>query len=122
MAWRFPIDIFFSIVLSKSMCISAFGPSSSPNSFALLLTHLTFFLFLLVANIYSKIVRFFCIQLFVISCHLPPPLVGRIPFRCFEISRFVSIVLPFVDISLIFLLSPVLSGLLPQVVLLFFLV
>ena len=37
-------------------------------------------------------------------------------------SCFVCIVLAFVDISLIFLLSPALSGLFPQVVLLFFLV
>ena len=40
---------------------------------------------------------------------------------CFGMSRFVCIALPFVDISLIFLLTPVLSGLFPQVVQLFFL-
>ena len=44
------------------------------------------------------------------SCHLHP-LVGRIFFCCFEMFCFVCIVLPFVNISLIFLLSPVLSGL-----------
>ena len=49
-------------------------------------------------------------------------LVGRIFFRCFGTFCFVCIVLPFVDIFLIFLLSSVLSGLFPQVVLLFFLV
>ena len=53
------------------------------------------------------------------SCHLLP-VVDRIFFRCFRMSCFVCIVLPFVDISLIFLLSPVLSGLFPQVVSSFF--
>ena len=52
-------------------------------------------------------------------CYLLP-VVDRIFFRSFGMSCFVCIVLPFVDISLIFLLSPVLSGLFPQVVLLFF--
>ena len=55
------------------------------------------------------------------SCH-SLPIVDTIFFRCFGRSCFVCIVLPFVDISLIFLLSPALSGLFPQVVLLFFLV
>ena len=50
------------------------------------------------------------------------PVVGRIFVCCFGMSCFVFIVLFFVDIFLIFLLSPVLSGLFPQVVLLFFLV
>ena len=50
------------------------------------------------------------------------PLVGKIFFRCFVIYCFFCIALPFVNISLIFLLSIVLSSLLPQVVWLFFLV
>ena len=54
-------------------------------------------------------------------CHLLP-VVDRIFFHCFGMSCFVCIVLLFVDISLILLLSRVLSGLFPQVVLLFFLV
>ena len=54
-------------------------------------------------------------------CHALPG-VGRISFCCFEMSCFVCIVLPFVDISLISLLSPELSSLFPQVVQLFFLV
>ena len=53
------------------------------------------------------------------SCH-SLPIVDRIFFRYFGKSCFVCIVLPFVDISLMFLLSPALSGLFPQVVLLFF--
>ena len=40
------------------------------------------------------------------SCHLLP-IVNRIFFRCFRMSCFICIVLPFVDIALIFLLSPV---------------
>ena len=54
------------------------------------------------------------------SCHLLPR-IGLIFFQRFEISCFVCIVLLFDDISLIFLLLPVLSSLFPQVVLLFFL-
>ena len=50
------------------------------------------------------------------------PIVGKIFFRCFGMSFFVYIVLPFVDISLVFFLSIEPSGLFPQVVLLFFLV
>ena len=52
------------------------------------------------------------------SCH-SLPIVGRIFFRCFGMSCFVCIALPFVVISLIFLLWPVFSGLFPQVVPLF---
>ena len=77
---------------------------------------------LLVAIFLSKIVWFFLHPVIgLISCHLLP-LVGRIFFRCFGMSCFVCIVLPFVDISLITLLLPLLSGLFPQGVLLFFLV
>ena len=55
------------------------------------------------------------------SCH-SLPIVDRIFFRCFGKSCFICIVLPFVDISLIYLLSPALSGFFPHVILLFFLV
>ena len=51
------------------------------------------------------------------SCH-SLQIVDRISFRCFIMSCFVCIVLPFVDISVIFL-WPVFSDLFPQVVLLF---
>ena len=63
---------------------------------------------------------FFFIRLFgMFSCH-SLPIVDRIFFHCFGISCFVCIVLAFLDVSLFFLLWPVLSGLFPQVVLLFF--
>ena len=75
----------------------------------------------LVAIFLSKIVRFLLHPIVsMFSCH-PLPVVDRIFFCCFGMSCFVSIVLTFVDISLIFHLSPVLSNLFPQVVLLFFL-
>ena len=52
MAWRFPILYFFSIAFSKSMCISAFGTSSSPsNSFVMLLIYSAFLLYSLSGNI-----------------------------------------------------------------------
>ena len=75
-----------------------------------------------VAIFSSKIVRFLW-RLFVgmFFCHALPN-VDKIFFRCFGMSCFVCIILPFVDISLVFLLSQEPSGLFPQVVLLFFLV
>ena len=56
----------------------------------------------------------------IFSCHVE--FVCRIFFPYFGIFCFVCIVLPFVDIFLIFLLSPGHSGSFPQVVLSFFLV
>ena len=75
-----------------------------------------------VAIFSSKIVRFLWrLVVGMFLCHALP-IVNRIFFRCFGMSCFVCIVLPFVDISLVSLLSPELSCLFPQVVLLFFLV
>ena len=111
MAWRFPVFISFSVVLSKSMCISL----------VILFIHSAFSLYFLVAIFKSKIVRFLwhpVVNMF--SCYILP-VVDIIFFGCFGMSCFVCIVLPFVDISLIFILSPVFSSLFPQVVLLFFL-
>ena len=72
----------------------------------------------LVAIFLFKIVHFlFYLVVGMFLRHLLP-FVGRIFFRVFGMSCFVFIVLPFVDISLILLLLPVLSGLFPQVVLL----
>ena len=56
---------------------------------------------------------FYFIRLLLCFCHLLP-LVGRIFFLCFGMSCLVYIVVPFVDISLIFLLLPGLSGSFPQ--------
>ena len=112
--------IFFSFVLSKSMCISALEPSSSPsNFFVILLIHSTFLLCFLGAIFNPKLFGFSCIQLLLCFRVISPPFVGRISFSCFGMSCFVCIVLPFVDIFLIFLLSQVIFGLFPQVVLLF---
>ena len=69
----------------------------------------------------SKIVRFLWrLVVGMFLCHALP-IIDKIFFRCFGMSCFVCIVLPFVDISLVFLLSLEPSGLFPQVVLLFFL-
>ena len=113
----------FNVVLRKLMCISAFGPSSSPsNSLVLLLIHLAFLLCSLGRHILAQnslvSLTSGCWYVFVSS----PRLVGKISFRCFGMSCFACIVLPFVDVCLIFLLSPVLSDLFLHVVLLFFLV
>ena len=69
----------------------------------------------------SRIVRFLWrLVVGMFLCHALP-IVDRIFFRCFGMSCFVCIVLPFVDIILVSLFSPEPSGLFPQVVLLFFL-
>ena len=76
---------------------------------------------LLVAIFSSKNVRsLWRLVVGMFLCHVLP-IIDRIFFRCFGMSCFVCVVLLFVDISLISLLSPELSGLFPQVLLLFFL-
>ena len=76
----------------------------------------------LVAIFSSKNVRFLWRPVVGMFLYHTLPVVDRIFFRCFGMSCSVGIVLPFVDISLISLLSPALSGIFLQVVLLFFLV
>ena len=74
----------------------------------------------LVPILLPKIARFLLHPVVgMFSCH-SLPIVDRISFRCFGKSYFVCTVLPFVDISLIFFLWPVFSGLFPQVIMLFF--
>ena len=91
--------IIFIVILCKSMGISAFGASSSPNFFTMLLIHSFFF--------------------FVMFPWMP----YFISKSCIQVGMFcfICIALPFVYIFLIFLLSPVLSGFSPQVVSSFFL-
>ena len=114
-AWSFPI--WYSLVLFwGNRCL--FLPSLSPISVVTLFIHSTFSLFfgchILVQN---RWISFVSVCMFY--CHLHP-IVDRIFFHLFGMSYFVYIILPSVDISLIFLLSPVLSDLFPQVVLLAF--
>ena len=118
----FRFDIFFSVFLSSSVCISALGPSSNPScSFVISFIHSTFSLCFFGCHIFVQNCSVF-LRLVAgkFLCHALPT-IDRIFFRCFGKSCFVSI-LPFVNISLITLLSPELSGLFSQVVLLFFLV
>ena len=88
--------IFFSVVLSKSMCFSAFGPSLSPsNYFFKLFIHSAFSLYFLVAIFSSKMVRFLWHPVIgMFSCH-PFPVVNIIFFRCFGMFYLVCIVLPY---------------------------
>ena len=113
----FQFDIFFSVFLSSSL-------SGLLWVFLVLLSHWlsiqSFRCAFSVAIFSSKIVRFLWrLVVGMFLCHALL-VVERIFFRCFWMSYFVCIVLPFVDISLISLLSPELSGLFPQVLLLFF--
>ena len=105
------------------MCISAFRPSSSLSNSLTLFIHSTFLLCSFCCHnfvVQNRSVSLASGCWLFLSCYLLS-VVDRIFFRCFGMSCFVYIISPFVHISLIFLLSPVLSGLFPQVVLLFFL-
>ena len=89
--------------------------------FSMLPIHSVFCYVLLIVIFYSKIVQLLLHPVVgKFSCHLPQ-FVGR-NFFCFGMSCFLWIVLLFVIIFFIFLLLPVVSGLFPQVVLLFCLV
>ena len=120
--WRFPIWYFLLLFWVN---LNVFSLSIFLWVLLTLLTccfiHSAFFCYvLLVAIFYSKIVRLpLHLVVGMSTCQLPR-LVSRIFFRCFEMFSLVCIVLPFLDIFLILLLSPVLSGLFLWVVLSFF--
>ena len=115
----FPVWYLFSVFLSSLMCISAFGPSSSSSSsLAISFIHSAFLLCFFGCHIFVQN-RSVSLVVGMFLCH-GLPIVDRIFFRCFGMSCFVCIVLPFVDISLVFLLSLEPSGLFPQVARLFF--
>ena len=111
--------IFFSVILPKSLRISAFVPSSNPNSFAIFFYQFGFLMFSWLPYFTPDFFQFLLHPVVgMCSCHLSH-VFGRIFFRCLRLFFFVCITLPFVDIFLIFLLSQVLSGLFPLVVLFF---
>ena len=72
-----------------------------------------FVMFLWLPYFSSKSFGFSCIRLLVCFRVISSQLLIKIFFRCVEMFCFVCIVLPYVDISSNFLLSPVLSGLFP---------
>ena len=117
----FQFDILFSVALSKSTRILISGPSSSPSS-SLVIFFYPFSVFVMFLWLpYFSPKSFGLLYCWLLVCFRVTPfqlLVG-IFFRCFGMSWFFCIVLPFVDICLVFLLWPVLSGLFPQVVLFF---
>ena len=97
----FQFDIFLNVALSKSVCISAFVPSSS-SSISLYSFRL-FVMFFCLPYFSPKSLGFFLHPVdSMFYCHLLP-IVDRIFFHRFAMSYFFCIVLPFVDISLIFL-------------------
>ena len=99
------------------MSIFAFGPFSSPSySFPMLLIHSAF----LLSSLRSYILHQNCFDSFssgyyYVLVHFPNLLIEV--FSYFGISYFVYIILSCHDIFLVFLLSPVPSGLFPCVVL-----
>ena len=103
------------------VCISILGPSSSiSSSLVILFIHLAFSLCFLVAIFSFKIVWFLLHPVVDVCFHVTPSqLLIEFSFGYLE-CPVLSIVLPFVDISFIFLLSPVLPCLFPQNLLLFF--
>ena len=90
MAGSFPICFsfvffFFTVALSDSRCIFAFGPSSSPwNSFSMLVIYSAF----LLLNIFP----YFAQKLFCFSLQIFLPTCWQNFFRCFGMSCFVCIV------------------------------
>ena len=65
-AWSFPIWYFLSVGLSKSKCIFAFGPSSSPcNSFPSCLSIRISVMIYTVSYFTQKLFCFTCIRLYV---------------------------------------------------------
>ena len=102
------------------MCISAFGTCwSSSSSFVRLFIHSAFSPCFFCCCL-TLVVRFpLHLVVGMFSFHLFPH-VGKIFFRCFGMSFLVCIAIPFVYISLIILLSPLLSGLFLQIVQLLF--
>ena len=120
MAWRFPVSYIFYVFLSKSMCISTFGPSSSPsNSLVILFIHSTFSICFFGCNILVQNHSVsFASGCWYVVVSFPPSCWWNF-FRYFGMFCFVCIVLPLVDITLIFLLSQVFFGLFPQVVFFF---
>ena len=86
------------------MFIFTFGPSSSPSySFPMLLIHSAF----LLCSLGWKIIQLPLNLVVGRSLYHHPLFVGIIFFPCLRIFCFVCIVLSFVEIFLIFLLSPV---------------
>ena len=69
-----------------------------------------------VAIFFSKIVLFPCHPVVVMSLCILPQLASRISFRCFRMSCLVCIIIFSLSIFLVYLLSPVPSGLFPRVV------
>ena len=82
------------------MCIFAFRSSSSPSSsLVILFIHSAFSLWFFGCHILLKIVWLLLHPVVgIFLCYLLP-VVDRIFFCCFEISYFIYIVLPYVDIS-----------------------
>ena len=118
-ARRFPIW-YFLVSFSVNLCVFPLSVLRLLTFSACCLSIHHFCYVHLVTIVYSKIVQLLLHRVVsIFLCHLLQ-LVGRIFFRCFGMICFVCIVLPFVDIFLIFLLFPVLSGLFLRVVLLFF--
>ena len=113
----FQFDTFLSVILSISVYISAFGPSSNcSSSLVIWFIHSAFslccfFCHILVQNrsvfLHSAVGMFYW--------HLLP-IVDRIFCHYFGMSYFFCIVLLFVDMFLTFLILQVLSGIFPHVV------
>ena len=99
---------FFSVDLSESIYIFAFGPTSSHNSFPMLLIH-SALLFSWLSYFAPKLFCFFVTSFGISSCFSP--------YLLFEYF-FVILECPVLSIFfLVFLLSPVPSSLFPWVVL-----
>ena len=104
----FQFDIILSVVMSKSVCISAFRPTSNPSiSLVILFIHSAFLLrFFWLPYFCPKSFGFFCIRLLVyFYCYLLP-IVNRIFFRCFGIIIIIIIIIIITDRSVFICVIP----------------
>ena len=100
-----------SVALSESRYIFGLNPSSRSDIF--FLCFLSILLCYLCFRICSKIVLCPCYWVDGMSLCIIPLLAGRIFFRCFGTSSFVSVVISIRNIVLVFLFSPVAAVLFP---------
>ena len=88
--------IFFSVVLSKSMCISALGLSSSPSSsLVILFIHSALSLCFWLPYFRPKSFGFFVIRLLVCFCVIPSQLLIEFSFVVLECSVLSVLFYPF---------------------------
>ena len=97
MTQRFPVWYFCSVLLSKSMCISALGPSSSPYNSFTYIAYLfgLFVMFSWLSNFTLKLFSLICIRFLVCFYVISPYLLVEFPFVVLECPVLSVLFYPF---------------------------